>query len=250
MKQNYLVVRACLVAVLIAGLFVPSYPVISYNGSGHGFCDGVSAMTMAACEEGEGASVLNKGAWDGLPSASGLLIENLVEEAGGAYIEGTAFFLKLLNRVEMANQEGVDYTEMLALAQKAQEKIAHSAAVYGALVSIANASVYNSVIQEKLRNFRYGEYAGDNGLNPVIFKEVESFLSGGDIRGIYNRTYTVVLEAEDQLLGVCGTLGDNKLPALKVLWETNEHLYGHLVFGQYVSRVFKEITGFRVVRRP
>ncbi len=246
MKQNTFVMKACLVAVLIAGLSMPAFSSLVCNGTGRSLCDGDTNVTlMSPCDEA--ASTLNN---EQLQGSRGVSIEALIQEAGGAYIDGTADYLKVLHKVEMANLKGLDYSEMLSLAQKAQEKISRAAALYGVLVSVSESMPYNPAIQEKLRNFQYGEYAENNSLNPVVFKEVESFLVRGDVKGIYSKLYFAIMEIEGRLYHICSTLAGNKLPSIQDLWKANEHLCGNLVFGQYVARVFHKITGFQVVSRP
>ncbi len=229
-------------AFLLIGLgFFPAFTVFDFNGSGTGFCDGATMMAVSGCEGDRLNMGLRSqsraGAWN---------IESLVEEGAGYSLEALSGYLMLLNRVEMANLKGLDYPEMLSLAEAVREKLAQAAAVYDLLAAVSLNTPYNNTVRAQLKTLDYSAIQSRYSLNPNIFREVKEYLVEGNIRGLYIKAYETMSENEGKLISVCEALEQKKLPSLHLLWEISDSLSNKLVFGQYVSRIFYEIKGFEV----
>ncbi len=244
MKGRLLLVKVLLTAVLVTGGALPALSVFSGNGSGGGFCDGSTTyMMLSNCQDGLSTQ---------LSAGASVRIEPLVEEAAGFYLAGLSDYMKLLNRVETANLKGIDYRELLTIAESARGNLAAAASVYGALVDVAAATPYNPAVRARLMDFDYGGFAFRKGIDPsgAVYKDMVAYLSKGDIRGFYHRLYMVSLSSESGLSVLCDTLKQRGLPGLDTLWRLNETLSRNLLLGQYVARVFHDIIGFEILRAP
>jgi hypothetical protein len=101
------------------------------------------------------------------------------------------------------------------------------------------------LVTERLKNFAYDTFMMDNGLNPVIFKELASYLSRGDITGTFKRTYAGICYIEKLLTLISQELSENRVPGMTVFWELNERCAGTSLFGSYAARIFQEINNIK-----
>jgi len=156
------------VSKVLTGIFIfllinmNAFSIIYINGAGEGYEGG---------GDGDKTSGYNHS------------IETYVIEGAGYFLNGHSSIQVLLNRLELQDVKGVDYTELHRLINNALENITHAAQTYEQLIETAEATPYNLDFIEKLKDFDYKTYLKENGLNEVVFKNVETYLSAGDITG-------------------------------------------------------------------
>jgi ribosomal protein L17 len=91
---------------------------------------------------------------------------------------------------------------------------------------------------DRLKHFAYDTLMTIYSLNPVIFKELASYLSRGDITGTFKRSYAATCSIEKLLTLIKQGLSVNRLP---VFWKLNEICAETTLFGSFAARVFHEI---------
>jgi hypothetical protein len=197
------------------------FPYIVHNGSGSGYGSG-----------GENPGLTNP-------------VEALVIEGAGYFLQANIDIQLLLNRVELQDIDGIDNSELMQLVNKALENITRTRETYKRLIKTAKSTPYNPLVTERLKNFAYDTFMMDNGLNPVIFKELASYLSRGDITGTFKRTYAGICYIEKLLTLISQELSENRVPGMTVLWELNERCAGTSLFGSYAARIFQEINNIK-----
>ncbi|MCP5102668.1 MAG: hypothetical protein GY950_04780 [bacterium] len=157
-------------------------------------------------------------------------------------MNGYSDFFAFLNRVEMQDQNGIDYDELRELLAGALNNIKNARYTYYSLVGIAEVTPYNPAVTFKLKSFDYETFAEEKSLNGIIFeKEVEKYLAKGDITGIYKRTYEKFITFEAVLKSFKIEVDSNNIPRLPGLWDLSESLTETLTAGQYTARVFYAI---------
>lgn len=170
------------------------------------------------------------------------IIEIYVERGAGYFLKGYSDFITFLNRVELQEQNGVDYDELRQLIDSALNHIKNAKYTYHQLVGIAEVTPYNLAVISKLKNFDYDAFIEEKSLNRIIFeKEVEKYLAKGDITGIYKRTYQKLNTFEVILTSFKIEVDSNRIPGLPALWYLNESWMVALAAGQYVAGVFYEM---------
>ena len=194
------------------------FPYIVHNGSGSGYGSG-----------GENPGLTNP-------------VEALVIEGAGYYLRANTGIQLLLKKVELQDIDAIDNSELVQLVSNALENITRTRETYKRLIKTAKSTPYNPLVTERLKNFAYDTFMMDNGLNPVVFKELASYLSCGDITGTFKRTYADVCYIERLLTLISQELSENRMPGMPVFWELNESCAGVSLFGSYVARVFQEVN--------
>ncbi len=202
-------------------LSLNAFPIIFGNGSGGGYCDN---DPLPGCP---GTFSL----------APGFSIETYVEEGAGYFLQANASFLALLNRVEMSNQQGVDYDELKKLAEETRQNLENAVSTYALLVELAENTPYNTEVTGKLKTFDYYGLMVKSGLNRVIFSKTARYLSTGDITGMFKHIHGEMQAIETLLAAVRGDITAGRMPELPLLWDTHKTFSDTSMFGQFAARV-------------
>jgi hypothetical protein len=199
---------------------------IYHNGSGSGY------------EGGSGGSSLDTGKVSSISNS----IEGYIIEGAGYYLKANAGIQSLLNLVELQDMIGTDDAEMTRSVIAALDNITRARETFAKLIETAEATPYNPVVIEQLNHFAYDTFMTVNNLNPVIFNELASYLSRGDITGTFKHSYAGLCSLEKLLISIKEGLAMNQMPLLPVLWQLNETCAQTTLFGSYAARVFYEIN--------
>lgn len=199
---------------------------IYHNGSGSGYEGGSGESSVATSKT----------------SAISNPIENYIIAGAGYYLKGNAYIQSLLNLVELQDNDGIDESEIILLVNNALDNITLARETFAKLIETAEATPYNPFMIVILRHFDYETFMTVNNLNPVIFKELQSYLYCGDITGTFKRSYYNIYNIERLLVSIQTGLSSDNLPGLPMLWQLNELCADTTLFGSYAARVFYEIN--------
>jgi hypothetical protein len=166
------------------------------------------------------------------------IINTYIIVGAGYYLNAHSDSLALLNRIELSEIIGIDYSECKNLVDRALNNIKNAKETYSLLIEVAEITPYNQLVISKLKSFDYDSYLNEHALNSLIFKDVEDYLKNGDIRGVHKRIYYDVIEIENLLISIKDEISLNKMPELSNLWKLNEKFSDTLIYGGYVARVF------------
>jgi hypothetical protein len=213
-------------ALMLITVNINVFSRIVHNGSGSGY-DG-----------GSGGSSVNSSQISNITNS----IEGYIIEGAGFYLKGTACIQSLLHRVELQDANSIDNAELTQLVNNALDNISKARETFEKLIETAESTPYNPVVIDRLNRFDYETFMTNNSLNPVIFKELGSYLSHGDITGTFTRSYFSFSRIELLLLSIKSGLSMNRMPVIQVFWELNEVCAETTLFGSYAARVFHEIN--------
>jgi hypothetical protein len=169
------------------------------------------------------------------------MIEYYITLGAGYYLDAGSNFQEFLKMVEMQDIRGID---ILALQQEAGSSLVNmknAEAKYMLLVKQAETTPYNEAVIAMLKDFDYHSFMLENGLNPVVFAEVEGYLQKGDITGLLKKVHTDLAEITAMLKAVNEELMLNRVPPLPDLWRLNETFSRVSQFGSYTARVFAAV---------
>jgi len=220
-----LILKVFLVVVISIMVQINLFAYICHNGSGSGYDDGSGGSSVATSKA---ATIYNP-------------IENYIIAGAGYYLKGNAYIQSLLNLVELQDMNGIDAAEMILLVNNALDNITRARETFASLIDTAETTPYNPVVIELLHHFDYETFMTMNNLNPVAFKELQSYLSCGDITGTFKRSYYKIYYIEWLLVSIQTGLSSGNLPGLPVLWQLNELCADTTLFGSYAARLFYEI---------
>jgi hypothetical protein len=212
-----------LMVTFTAFLFVLNvYPFIKLNGAGSGYGNG----------EGESP---------GIQSYEYQSIEYYIMAAGTYYLEANTRVQTLLKLVEQQEIQGIDYSEMQSVVNRALNYMQMARDTYAQLIRKAEAAPYNDVFLAKLKDFDYVSLEAKNSLNPILFDLVRLYLQNGDITGMFKRTYSDVTGMMELLVKIREVVSRYGLPDISLFRQLNEKQALSSVFGSYAARVFSEI---------
>ena len=221
-----LILKVLLVVYISIMVQINLFAYICHNGSGSGYESGSGGSSV---ETSKASTISNP-------------IENYIIEGAGHYLKGNASIQSLLNLVELQDMNGIDAAEMMQLVNNALDNIIRARETFAKLIDTAEATPYNPVVIERLHHFDYETFMTINSLNPVIFKELQSYLYRCDITGTFKRSYYNIYNIEWLLVSIQKGLSSNNLPGLPVFWQLNELCADTTLFGSYAARLFYEIN--------
>ena len=169
---------------------------------------------------------------------SSAAIESMIIEGAGYYLQGNSYIQTLLNRVELQDFKEIDLSEMQGLVKSALENITNARLTYEKLVNKAEDTPYNPVVIERLKSFDYKTFMFENRLNEKVFKQVEGYLSAGDITGAFKHVLAVIKKIERLLIVVQTGMDFSRM---EPFWKLNESCAEFSMFGSFVARVFYQI---------
>jgi len=216
------VIRIVIIIFFMALFFSESFPIATYNGSGSGYDEGGQSG-------GSGIKELTPG------------IEDLVITGGGYFLRSKADFLLCLNKIELSPLEGIDYTEVQDLLKSAIHNMEKAGENYGRLKAIAYVTPYRIDVIEKLIAFDYDGLMAEKGLNAVIFKDVQRYLSAGNLRGLHSRALFDTMNILTLLYRLKPAVDSGQIPVLEDLWRLNQAYAEAHLLGQYTAEVFDRV---------
>jgi hypothetical protein len=225
-KKNILFSKVLILLLILMFFNFSAFSRIYHNGSGSGY------------DEGSGGSAVGSSNISTITNP----IESYIIEGAGSYLKGTVYIQSLLNRVELRDTNGIDDLELTRLVNHALDNITRARETFEKLIETAEATPYNPVVIDLLTHFPYETFMTINSLNPVIFKELESYLFHGDITGTFKRSYAGICSIERLLILIREELSMNRMPLLPVFWKLNEICAETTLFGSFAARVFHEIN--------
>lgn len=171
-------------------------------------------------------------------------IGKLIAVSAGHFLESHSGFLAFLNKIELADVNGLNYTELDEILDRSITAMEKTVESYGSLKDRAERTPYNYDVYWKLLFFEYRSFQREKGLNPTVFSRTSYFLGYGDVRGCYGETLKKSQIILEQLKIIKRLIDSRQFPVISDLWRVNQQYSETLLFGQYVAEVFSEIKKY------
>lgn len=172
---------------------------------------------------------------------NGTNLGQLIVQGGSYFLTSKSQMLKFLNRIEMAELTGVDYTELQRIIDLAIENMENARDVYQNIISIAKETPYNRGVLKKLRRFDYRAYQETHRLNRVIFSKVKRFLKRGNVTGAYIQIKSGMDGILENLYVIKASVDARVFPDISLLWRTNQAYAFSGLFGMHMAEVFMNL---------
>jgi hypothetical protein len=170
-------------------------------------------------------------------------ISTYVMEAAGYFLKSQSDMFLFLNKVELSDLEGTDFTELQTIIENAVLELQNANTKYSELIALADNTPYDQTVLQQLAVFDYAAFRDSKGLNSVIYDDVEAYLQLGDVRGVYHKLYSDTQQILDLLIVLKSAVDANTLPDMSDVWQANRAYANTFLFGQYAAEIFYEITG-------
>lgn len=168
-------------------------------------------------------------------------IKVYVVGGAGCFTEAYSEFVLFLNKIEIGELGSLNYNELKMVLDKAIEKMVDTKNIYCELKQKADHTPYNPKVINELLAFNYGNFQIKNHLLEPVFNNVKHYLCRGKIREMYGERISQI----ERILSIANMIKSkievSELPGSSVFHDLNEACSQSLLFGQYASRVFREI---------
>lgn len=186
--------------------------------------------------------VVNGSEW-GFDEESQQILEEEILFGASSFLNSYSAILNFFQRIELRKIEQLNFDELRMFVDQAVLKMENSRDAYLRLNQKAAKASYNLKVINRLVIFDFGNFQNERELNTERFSEVRSFLSQGDVRGVYNKILIDSVSILTCLYGVKNTVDSGIVPDTRVLWKLNRLYLKMITFGQYVANVFYKVTG-------
>ncbi|NIM17290.1 MAG: hypothetical protein GTO45_35250 [Candidatus Aminicenantes bacterium] len=180
------------------------------------------------------------GAYDNSGEKS-LSIKTYIVESGGYILKGYSDIFLFLNKIEMSELNGTNYSELHEILVKAIENMTMAKKAYEQLITTAGTSAYNPDVINRLITFDYEGFQKEKGLIVDVFSKVKKYLEKGDVRGIYANLLADNEDILKKLSELEATVEAGNFPPVANLWRLNQQCSKTILFGQYASEVLNRI---------
>lgn len=170
-------------------------------------------------------------------------MEDYVVAGAGYFLTAYSDYLQALNRIELAEVNGLDYTDLQKLIDRSLLNIDNAVTEYDGLTQLADATAYDLAVRESLATYNYTATRVEKQVNNCIFDNVEAYLKAGDVRGLYKNLHESFKDLSTRLNEIKVEADAGVHPDLSKLWRLNQEFLNAYLLGQYTAEVFSQITG-------
>lgn len=174
-------------------------------------------------------------------STNSTSLRGYVVEGGGHFLKSYSDYLLFLNKLEVAELNDLDYTELQAILNNAIENMEHARAQHLELRKNAAWMPYSEWAIDALNHFNYDEYQKKYDLIKPVFNQVKSYLENGLLLELQNQSITQIDKILVLAYQVKVQVDAGQFPDLITTYNLSEAYSQSLSFGQYAARVFQEI---------
>jgi hypothetical protein len=245
--------RMLRVIIVILGLMVFSSNlsgVIWYNGSGIAFEEesllsyqpNVSQMTILYGMPLVKAVITTS--LPGIPNKGANYLKGRIIKGATNFLAAYSHLLMFLKDVETLEAQEVDYNAFKTNLDGTIEYMESAKKNYLELVEKTKQLPYKKSVILKLENFNYDQFQESMNLRKDVFEKVKTFLSKGDVRGMYKET----LSQLDNILTISRDIRSKLKSSKSVLFllpdlrKLNQFCSETMFMGQYAAQVFEEIN--------
>lgn len=166
---------------------------------------------------------------------------SLIIDGASNFLQSYANILMLLNESELSSTIGFDFAVARSAVDTAAIKLKNSREKYLQALLLMKQATYSSSFIQGLKDFHYDKFAEEHHLNPCIMQRVSTYLSKGDVIGVYENVIKDLDVLQDKLAIIRAFIHSNEVPELEDLRALYQHYSDFMAFGYYCSLVFYEI---------
>jgi hypothetical protein len=162
-----------------------------------------------------------------------------IVESAGNFLNSHSAFQAFLNRVELAEINGINTNELKDILNSAIANMEKAKEAYETFKIASVKTSYNQEMIDKLMKFDYDGYRIQYGLVEPIFERVKLLLVNGDITGLDNTVLSNMDTILKQLYTAKSIVDKDLIPDVSILWRINQSYLEAQLFGQYISEILK-----------
>jgi len=170
-----------------------------------------------------------------------ITLGRLITEGAANFTLSYSYTMRVSNLIELSELEGLNDVELRECLYSAIKHMELSAYNYYVLVQVSTPLKYKEDVKSKLEKMEYLELKDRKGIHSCVFDSVVSYLSVGDVKGVYQKFYNDSSNILGILYDIKKNVDNNLFPEIESIWRLNQGYSESLLFGQFVTEVFKEI---------
>lgn len=170
------------------------------------------------------------------------------ERTNAIIIDGTSLFLQsnasvylLLNEVEMAEKQGLNYTYALNLADAAAEKLRQAKDKYIEAISVEKRKTLTRAMTQRYKYFDYMVFADANKMNREVMMKVSEFLKNANFAGVIEKSVTDIDDILTLIDEIRVDLANGIKPDLQQFRLLMQKYSTLSLFGNYATTVFNTV---------
>lgn len=175
------------------------------------------------------------------PGKTGTQIGDMITESASELLQSAAEAFLFLNEVEIASRNGLNAPAALQRVDMAAARVERALGLFKTIIAMGSEAGYAPRRIGKLKNFAYGRFAQENGLNAETMSEISAFLAEGNVLGFYRHHARNLQSLLDTLTAIKVDLLAGRLSPNQVLWSLLQQYSNTMIFGNYASMVFYKI---------
>jgi len=175
------------------------------------------------------------------PGKTSVQVGDMITESASELLQSASEAFLFLNEVEIAGKNGLNVNTALQRVDMASARVEQALNLFNSIIATGNEAGYEKKRIGKLKDFSYGQFARDNGLNENTMNEISAYLAKGNVLGFYRRHARNLQALLDTLRRIKTDLLAGKLSENQLLWSLLQQYNNTMLFGNYASLVFYKI---------
>jgi hypothetical protein len=173
-------------------------------------------------------------------------IESHVISGASLFLQAQSYANLLLYEYELSCKQPYNCVRSLQYLETTINLLENARDQYVSASGIGESVGYSAVKIARLKTFDYDAFIIENRLNKEIAKEVQGYLSSGDIVGIYQQSANDISAILNTLYSIKESLKVDEKPSINLFWKLLQQFSESSLFGNYATLMGTTVLGVSV----
>ena len=172
---------------------------------------------------------------------AGFSMKTHIVEAAAHFLNAYGHTMLLLNKIELSELYGLNFTEAQQLTNIAIEEMNYAIAEFSSLRELAAKTPYNDNVLDLVAAYDFAQFESRKKANASILGNLKDLLVQKKLREYYDQIQTNLYEIVGHLNLLKSHLDGNIYPDFEAVHNLNQVLAETMISGEYAAEIFHEV---------
>jgi hypothetical protein len=173
---------------------------------------------------------------------AGFSMKTHIVEAAANFLSAYGHTMLLLNKIELSELYGLDFTEAQLLINTAIDEMNVAIAEFSALRELADRTPYNDNVLDMVAVYDFSQFEARKKANTPILNNLKELLLERKLREYYAQLHSKLYEIVGHLNLLKSHLDGNMYPDFEAIHNLNQVLAETMISGEYAAEIFHEVV--------
>ena len=173
---------------------------------------------------------------------AGFSMKTHIVEAAAHFLNAYGHTMLLLNKIELSELYGLNFTEAQLLTNTAIDEMNVAIAEFSALRELADRTPYNDNVLDMVAVYDFSQFEARKKANTSILNSLKELLLERKLREYYAQLHSKLYEIVGHLNLLKSHLDGNMYPDFEAIHNLNQVLAETMISGEYAAEIFHEVV--------